>query len=414
MSLITLALLSSLTAAPTVIDNVHLYVGDGTVLPKTRVMLDGSTIRALGKFKVPKNAKRIDGSGKILSPGLMESLSQLGLTEVSSVDNTNDYSMDGDITPAFRAIEGFNPHSTRIPAIREAGVTHAVISPGGGLIAGQAHLATMQSSLRALPSATRPLAIFGSFRPSAAESLGGSRGSMWLGLRQLFADVRYYDRNEARVARGESRDLMVGPMQLNALRPVLKKKIPLVIHVDRAADIKTALKFAEEQKIRIIIRGGAESWMVASELASKNIPVIIRPSHQRPSNFERLAARDDLATVLHAQRVPVILTAGGYFQESNRLRQEAGIAVANGLPHQVAIQSITQTPARAFGLSDLGVIAPGKTANLVLWSSDPLEIDSVAERVWIQGREQNLDTRQKKLARRYLQRLRSAQKVSEN
>jgi imidazolonepropionase-like amidohydrolase len=230
---------------------------------------------------------------------------------------------------------------------------------------------------------------------------------MWLTLRRLFADVRYYERNEARIVRGESRDLIAGPMQLNALRPVLKKKIPLVVRVDRASDIAATIKFAEEQKIRIIIRGGAESWMVAGPLAARNIPVILRPSNQRPSNFERLAARDDLATILHANRVPIILTAGGYFQESNRLRQEGGIAVAHGLPHQVAIQSMTQTPAKAFGLPEMGVVAPGKLANLVLWSSDPFEIDSVAEQVWIEGREQNLDTRQKKLARRYLKELKS-------
>ncbi|SVD42406.1 uncharacterized protein METZ01_LOCUS395260, partial [marine metagenome] len=233
MNLITLALLSTLTSTPTVIENAHLYVGDGTVLPRTSVMIEGSTIRALGKFKVPKNAKRVDASGKILTPGFIESLSQLGLTEVSAVESTNDYAMDGDITPAFRAIEGFNPHSTRIPAIREAGITHAIISPRGGLIAGQAHLASMQSTLIGQLRVTRPLALFGSFSPGAAESIGGSRGAMWLTLRRLFADVRYYDRNEARIVRGESRDLIAGPMQLNALRPVLKKKIPLVVRVDR-------------------------------------------------------------------------------------------------------------------------------------------------------------------------------------
>ena len=249
---------------------------------------------------------------------------------------------------------------------------------------------------------TRPLALFGSFSAHTAGSLGGSRGAMWLTLRQLMADVRYYDRNEAKVAHGESRDLLVGPMHLNALRPILKRKVPLVVQVDRAADIINTLAFAEEQNIRLIIRGGAESWMVARELAARNIPVILRPSEQRPSNFERLAARDDLATLLHAQRVPVIITAGGYFQESSRLRQEAGIAVSYGLPHQVAIKSITQTPARVFGLSEMGVVAPGKIANLVLWSSDPFELQTTLEALWIGGSLQPTTDRQLELAKRYL------------
>mgnify|MGYP001964540905 CR=1 FL=1 len=176
-----------------------------------------------------------------------------------------------------------------------------------------------------------------------------------------------------------------------------------MLAVDRASDILRALEFAKAQKLKLIIMGGAEAWLVADALRDAKVPVIVKPSLQQPGSFSSLASRDDLAAFLAAKGVDVMISAGGWFLEVHRLRQEAGIAVANGLPYKNAMQSITSLPARIFGLGkNTGSIENGKLADLVLWSGDPFENQTVAEQVWIAGKPQSLETRQKSLAKRYL------------
>ena len=187
------------------------------------------------------------------------------------------------------------------------------------------------------------------------------------------------------------------------MKPLLAGQAPLMLAVDRASDILRALEFAKAQRIKLIILGGAESWMVADTIRAAKVPVIVRPSLQQPGSFSSLASRDDLAAILTNKGVDVIISAGGWFLEVHRLRQEAGIAVAHGLSYKNAMQSITSLPARIFGLSKkTGSIESGKLADLVLWNGDPFENQSVAEQVWIAGQPQSLETRQKSLAKRYL------------
>lgn len=391
-------------SAPTVIEHVKVEVGDGTVLESVAVLLEGGRIRAVGQVSAPADARHIDGVGKVLTAGLIETRSHLGLSEVDQEGSANDYVLDqaGSMVPAFRAADGFNPASVRIPRAREEGITSAITIPGGQVIYGTGSWFDLTGRFSSRPNAANPVAMYGGVGGGAAAAAGGSRGGVWLMLREAIAEARSFQKNPAGVDQSK-RGSVLKPWHLEAMVPVLEGKLPWVIDADRASDILTVLELAKSEHFRVVIAGGAEAWRVARELAAAKVPVIVKPTAQQPQSFDQLAARTDTATLLAAAGVPLLLTAGSSNMEINRLRQEAGIAVAYGLTHEAALTAITQTPAQVFGHGqDLGTVTVGKRANVVLWSGDPFETSTVAEQVWIDGELQSLDTRQRKLAERYL------------
>lgn len=384
--------------APCAIENVRVEVGDGTVLESTTVVFDEDRILSVGA-PAPPGARRINGSGHTLTPGLIETRGQLGLVEVAGEPSTSDGSLSGALVPGFQAADAFNPASVWIPITREEGITSAVAVPGGGVLSGTGSWVDLTGELGVtLP----PAGLHGSVGESAAAAAGGSRGGVWMALREVFADARFLRRNRAAFDRGQARELSLSPLHLDALVPVIDRTQPLVLTANRASDILAALAFAQAEQLRLVISGGAEAWLVAEPLAAAGIPVIVRPSGQGPSSFESLRSRDDLAARLHRAGVPVVISSGGWNTGLRRLRQEAGIAVAHGLPRNAALRAITHEAAAAFGMSDqVGRVAAGQRANLVLWSGDPLELDTHAETVWIDGRERPHDNRQRRLVERY-------------
>lgn len=405
-SALTVMLLGVSGSPEVVVVGARVEVGDGTVIDSATVVMDDGRITRIDVGgAIPPGAEVVRAEGRVLTPGLIESYSQLGLSEVGLEDVTNDHELAGAAAvPAFRAADGYNPMSVRIPINRTGGVTTAIVRPRGQLIHGTGSVVDLVQSLDAMPDPERPVAMFGSVDGGAIRALGGARGGVWLRLREIVADTRFYAQNRGAYDRGGSRPLALSPLHLEAMIPVVTGKLPLVLEVDRSSDILKALSFARTEGITLIISGGAEAWMVAGAIREAGVPVILRPSKQLPWHFSTLAARDDAPALLHAAGVELIVTSGSWDQNLRRLRQEAGIAVANGLPREAALATITRNPARAFGLADrIGTVAVGKRANLVLWSGDPLELETVAVKIWIDGRELPIDDRQMQLARRYLQ-----------
>lgn len=393
-------------AASFVIDNVRIEVGDGTVIEQGSVVVRDGRIAEVGeRVTAPEGVSRIDAAGKVLTPGLIESRAQIGLVEVPMAKETRDAAMSGALTPAFRALDGFNFNSTRIAVNRREGVTGAVIAPSSGLLAGSAGFVELFTGPRAVGTARQPIALFGAVDSDASRMAGGARGGIWLRLRRVFDDTRLYLDNRRAYERGKMPELALPAAHLQALAPLLERQIPLVLEAHRASDIRQAVRFAKREEVRLIIAGATEAWMVASHLADADVPVILKPTEQVPWGFEALGARDDSAAILHSQGVTVALSAGGWSQNIRRLRQQAGIAVAHGLEHHAAVQAITQSPATMFGLDEkIGSIAEGKRANLVLWSGDPLEVRTRVDTIWIGGQRQSLSSRQEQLVERYLDR----------
>ncbi len=392
----------SLLLAATAVEHVRVEVGDGQSLDDVTVLFDEKEILAVGtQVKVPEGARKIDGKGKVLCPGFIDPLSQLGLTEVDLEGQTRDLSFEKQpLVPGFQAASGFNPMTVWLPVERESGVTSAVLVPSGGVLSGQMHWVSLTGSFRTLPNLETPVGILGSVAHDAASAVGGSRGALWLTLSEVFDDARLYAANKKAFQENRLRKLSLSGLHLEALQPVLQKKIPLVLEANRASDILAALRFAKAQNIRFVLVGAAEGHLVAAELAAAKVPVIVTPSSQIPQSFDALHARDDLAGRLEKAGVDVVLAAQD--NSHRRLRQEAGIAVAYGMTRPQALAAITGNTARALGLGLVGKVATKHRADLVLWTADPLEISSQPERIFVAGVEQSKETRQTQLVRRYL------------
>jgi imidazolonepropionase-like amidohydrolase len=189
-----------------------------------------------------------------------------------------------------------------------------------------------------------------------------------------------------------------------ALIPVLDGKMPLVVNADRAADIMQVIALKKRYSdLNIILASGVEAWRVADQLAKHNIPVILDPESNLPGAFDQIGATLENAARLHKAGVTVVI---GMDTHNIRLAtQHAGNAVANGLPHSAGIASLTINAAKIFGMDDqIGSLEPGKVADLVIWSGDPLEVTQTAEQVFIQGEQIDMTSRQTKLRDRYLNR----------
>jgi imidazolonepropionase-like amidohydrolase len=168
-------------------------------------------------------------------------------------------------------------------------------------------------------------------------------------------------------------------------------------------DIRRVLAFAQQQGARPVVIGGAQAWRVAGQLAQARVPVIVDPLVDLPDTFDQLGATLENAARLHGAGVRIAFTnLGDGTHNARKVRQAAGIAVAHGLPWDAALAALTANPAEIFGIgAEYGRIAPGYVADLVLWSGDPLEVTSVAEQVWIDGRAQPMRSRQSELRDRY-------------
>jgi imidazolonepropionase-like amidohydrolase len=372
-------------------------VGDGSVLEHATVVVDGGKIVSINGA-VPANADKIEASGKWLTPGLVAAQAEAGLVEVDAEKSSNDTRLSMQTAPAFRAIDGFNPLSPRIAIDRAQGVTSMVLSPRGALIHGQGFVVDTSGSL---DIHSKRAAMFASFAGAAKSEAGGARGGVLLRLREILDDVRFYAKNKAAYDKAGARELSLPRVELEAMIDVVEGKLPIVFEVNRASDILELLAFAKEQKLSVVVDGGREAWVVAAQLADAKVPVIVEPMAMMPYGFDSLRARDDAPAILSKAGVPLIIASGGGDLGTTRLRQQAGVAVANGMTHEAALASITSTPAKIFGVDDVGTIAIGKRADLVLWSGDPFETTTSAEVVMIGGERTSLVTRQTELVRKY-------------
>lgn len=385
---------------------IHTLGPAGVIAHGTLVIRD-HRIEAVGEnLPPPAGARVIDAGGKPLTPGLFDAYTSLGIKEIDGVEESNDsaarkarYSAALDVTDAF------NPRSTLIPVSRVEGLTRAVTAPeagGDSLFAGQGAVVSLGSLSQWL---VKPrAAMYAELGEDGARLSGGSRAAAWAALREAFDEVRRA--GTPRV--NPEHPSQLTPVDIDALRPVLAGETPLVLYLNRASDILTALRFAEDSGVRLVVRGGAEAWLVAAPLAEHQVPVILDPRLDLPQRFESLAARADAAVLLHKAGVLLAFALDDEFNTHNarNLRQLAGNAAAQGLEHEAALAAVTLNPARIYGVdSTLGSLEAGKIADVVLWDGDPLETTSYPRSVFIEGEEAPARSRQTELRDRYLQRL---------
>jgi len=403
------ALLAAPAAAQTIaITGGTVYPVTGAPIPNGTVLIRDGRIVAVGAgIAIPAEARRIDATGKWVTPGLFESSTNMGLTEVSQVDETNDFRLNqggerGDqVAAAFNVSDGINPRSMVIPVTRIAGVTTVVSRPSGGLIAGQAIAIDLLGNRVEDMVIANPLAMFASISENSRAAGNGARGGQTLRLREVLEDARAWARNREAFERGDTRDFSVSRLDLAALQPVLAGREALVVEAHRASDIQSVLRIAREYDLKVIIDGGTEAWMVAEDLARAHVPVLVKVLNNLPGSFEALGATYENAARLRRAGVQVAITSGETFK-AYTIRQEAGNAVAYGLSWEEAFRAVTLYPAQIWGVADrYGSLEAGKVADVVVWSGDPLELLTQVEHVIIRGHEVPLVSRETELRDRY-------------
>ncbi len=385
-----------------VLKGAHIISNNGQVSPGSDVVIivDG-IVEQIGKSPDGSQAS-IPGDDLWITPGIFAPYSTLGLVEVSGESATNNISSaNKSATVSIRAADSFNPKSTIVPISRLGGVTHTAVVPGArtDLFGGLGMIVSTSGEFSSVVD--EAAFIYLNYYGSSAQT-GSTKGAAMAFLRAALSDAanfnaRFEETNDGDALRRADAD---------ALRPVLSGRIPLLVGADQAIDILNLLKLKSDYpRLKMIIVGAAEAWMVADKLTEAKVGVIVDPLENLPSSFDQIATR--LGNVKHLMDAGVTTAimsqsaTGGTAHNLRLITQHAGNAVAAGLTWQQAFKAISLTPATMFGQPELGQIRIGQTANLVVWDGDPLEATSAPVAVFIDGKLQPMHSRQTKLRDRY-------------
>jgi imidazolonepropionase-like amidohydrolase len=386
-----------------------VYPVSGPPIEGGTVLIVNGKIAAVGSnVAIPAGAQRIDATGKIVTPGFVNSSTQLGVQEVSQVSDTRDMSARGkdNIAAAFTVWDGLNPNSVMMAPARKDGITSFIVMPTGGLVAGQAALLDVVPGTTTDMIIRAPVAMIAEVGDPQQAGVN-SRGELIVKLRELLDDTRFFQTHRDAFDRAQTRPFAASRLDLQAMIPVIQGKLPLVVIVDRASDIDAAMRIAREFNVKLMIGGGAEGWMMADKLAAAHIPVLTGAMNNIPGGFAALGQRQENAALLRKAGVQVALigNAGGGDEEAfnvRNLKQEAGNAVAYGMTWDDALRAVTLAPAEIFGVADrVGSLQPGREGNVVVWSGDPFEFTTRVEHVFVRGHEYTDKTRQDLLMERY-------------
>ena len=377
---------------------VHTAGPQGT-LRNADVLVQGGTIRAVGTgLSAPAGVATVEAGGRPLTPALFGGITDLGLEEVSGEEPTVDGELsleDQPVRPEFDVTLAYTPASVLVPVARMEGLGFTLLAAGSGksFVAGQGGVVRLDGSADPIG----PRALFIRLGAGAANLSGKSRAAQWMLLDQMVAEAR------GRVP-ADSPHALLTPAGRAVLARFLGGQGRIVVKVDRAADIRQLLRWAARENVRVAIAGGAEAWQLAPQIAQARVPVFVDALADLPGNFDQIGATLRNAALLQQAGVEVSFTqAGDASHNARKVRQLAGNAVANGLPWEAGLAGLTSVPAQALGVGDrIGTIAVGRSADLVLWTGDPLDVINTAEQVWLGGRAMPMRSRQTELRDRYL------------
>ena len=392
---VVLFLSTSALAQDLLISQGTLHVGDGsTVIENTDILItDGRIAKIAPRIPTNKMIQVIHAEGRHLTPALFAGLTASGLTDVEAVSESVDsgYSdlFTGLMHPEIDVRKAYNPLTSVIPVTRIEGFGYTLLaaSQSDMGIAGQGGLVRFDGGFSSFEGRD---VIYVDLSGHAAHHFGGSRAAQWQLIEQAFTESKIKDADYLE---------LLSVAGAKALGNVKKEGI-FVFRVNRATDIHRLINFAQEQKISAVVHGGREAWIVAKQLAEAEIPVVLNALDNLPADFDSLGARLDNAELLHQAGVKVMFSSGET-HNARKVRQVAGNAVANGLPHSIGIQAMTSLPALIFG-GEARQAIEGAIADLVVWSGDPLDVNSIAEAVVIGGIPDTMTSRQTKLRDRYL------------
>ena len=404
------------------IRNAKIFPVSGPEIANGTVVISGGRIQAVGaNVAVPAGAQVIDGTGLSIYPGMMDSGTSLGLSEISQgAASTVDIAEVGSFNPNAQAFYGINPHSAHVGVARVVGITNVISRPTGGIISGQAALINLAGltvpEMSVVPRAAMvielPRSGFGGGRGGggaaaflAAQGGGNTQAATLLrtrqldSLRQMLRDADAYGKGLDAYEKDKTLPRPKHDAVLASLIPAVRGQQPVMFPADRASDIRAAVAFAEEMKLKPIIVGGRDAPDVAAYLKQHNVPVLFGhvldlPSREDDAYDINYAAPGKLA----AAGVKFAITSGDCCSEVRNLPSVAGMASAFGLSKAEALRAVTLGPAQIFGVGDkLGSIEVGKIANIVVTDGDMLEARTNTRYLFIDGRLVPLDTKHTQL-----------------
>src|SRR5580700_4610130 len=424
-----LAAVLSLTPLYAAADDTVLLRGatvhtvSGRDIPNGFVLVRDGRIAEVGEHMPASHGVRtIELKGLHIYPGMIDSATQIGLSEIGAVREMNDISDLGLFKPQLRAAAAVNPASEHIPVTRANGVTSVITSPGGGIVAGQSVLMHLSGWTIEDMAVRAPVAMrleFPNIRMPGR--FGGGGGGEGPGRGSAYADAK--KRYEQQIQ--ELNDFMesarryrqakaaAGPdfetdLKLEAMIPVLDGKVPMLIRAEKEKAIKEAIVFADQQKVHMILERGAEAWKVAAELKAHNIPVILPPTLRLPDEEDDPYDKPfSIPGELSKSGVKFAFATFGPGDENNprNLPYEAAAAVGFGLSQEEALKSITLYPAQIWGVADeLGSVEKGKWADLIVTDGDPLETRTQIKQMFIKGAPVDLENKHHLLYEKYLAR----------
>jgi imidazolonepropionase-like amidohydrolase len=424
--LVWLSILSILTSAqenPIALKGGKLLtITHGAIENGVIVMQNGkiAAVGEAGSVNIPANAQVIDATGETIYPGLIDSETQLGLTEISAEATTNDLVEMGDeIMPNMHTADAFHAESALIPVARLNGITNAIVAPDGGdTLPGQDSFIQLAGSSAPEMLLIRDLALPLNFTGDERRNKGGfdkrkfpsTRMGLATQLRQAFIDAQDYkmkladyDHKKADAVRDKKPEPLAPKrdLKLEALIPYLDGKKTVVLAAESSSDLQTAVSLANEFKLKFVLNHISHSQPVLDYVASLKVPVIVGPIYEAPKEDERYDTVYSLPAQLYKRGVKIVFASYSAHNVRN-LPDAAGFATAFGLPHDEALKAITLNAAEVWGVADqLGSLDTGKTANVVVANGDPLDVKTDVKQVYIQGRAIPMTSRQTQLRDEY-------------
>ncbi|TDI74144.1 MAG: amidohydrolase [Bacteroidetes bacterium] len=401
------------------ITNVRIEtVSNGTIENGT-IVIKGDRIEAVGEnVTIPEGAHVIDGTGLEVYPGMIDSGTTLGLTEIRAVQETNDSSERGDITPQMQALTAINPNSPLIPVARVSGVTTVIAEPSGGMLPGtaalinlvgytpeQMHAGGVKLLVLSFP-VERTRRRFGAASDSDDDPDKRYNEALEK-LNEVFDRAELYDEIEAaysadprQVARPEYAPEMA------AILPVLRGEMILMVRVNAKKDIEAAIDWVQERKIeKVVFSGVSEGWRVADKLAEAGIACLVGPMLSTPTRESDRYDRAYANIGMMAEAGVKVSIRSGESANVRNLPFNAGFAAAYGLGKEEALRAVTLSPAEIFGIDDdYGSIEVGKKANLMITTGDPFQTSTQIVGVFIEGFNIPIDSRQIQLYKEFLHR----------
>lgn len=403
---------------PIVLSGGTIHTVSGAVIENGMILFDKGKILAVGSnIQIPAGAEKIDVVGKHIYPGLIDANSVIGLTEIGAVRATNDLTETGSINANVRAEVAINPESEIIPVTRANGITVAVTRPGGGVISGTAAAIMLDGwtwedlTLRApvgLAVNWPPMTINRAWwEQRSEEDQKKARDRALSELRNAFRDARAY----LKAKQSEKTDGVPyhnTDLRWEAMAPVLEGRIPVLVNAEEVQQIQSAVAWAEQENVKVVIVGGYDAWRLTDLLKAKNIPVVVNPIHRTP--WRRWEPYDDPATLpkkLFDAGVRFCIAGESGASNERNVPYHAATAASYGLSKEEALKAVTVYPAQILGIADrVGSLEVGKDATLIVTDGDPLEIMSNVTMEFIQGKNITLQSRHTHFYEKYKEKYR--------